>query len=117
MPRERPSSPILRARNHNGGRRGDHFQCRRADVDDLLERYLACEFDEIKNGFVVGAPVAIVSGKFENRLATVTGLEKGGRRIGVKLRGHNVTFNTTRGAIRPAFGFDLDRNNPDEVPS
>jgi transcription antitermination factor NusG len=35
-----------------------------ADVDDLFDRYQACEFDETKGGPPIGARVAIVEGKF-----------------------------------------------------
>ena len=38
----------------------------RADVEDLLHRYMAGEFDEVAKGPIpVGARVAIVEGKFE----------------------------------------------------
>jgi len=90
----------------------------RTDVDDLFDRYLAGEFDETKGGPPVGARVAIVESRFENWLATVTGLEKGGKQISVKLLGHRTTLNKLPGrALRPAFGSDLERSNPAEVPS
>jgi transcription antitermination factor NusG len=51
----------------------------RADVDDLFDRYLAGEFNETKGGPPIGARVAIVEGRFENWLATATGLAKDGK--------------------------------------
>ena len=84
----------------------------RADVEDFLHRYMAGEFDEIAKGPVpVGARVAIVEGKFENWLATVTGHEKGGR-LTLKLLGENVHVNKVSARnVRPAFGYDLKRTN------
>src|SRR5262245_21203059 len=90
----------------------------REDVLDLLERYLAGEFNETRGGPPIGARVAIVEGKFENWLATVTGIEKGGKQISVKLLRHKTTLNKLPGrALRPASGFDLERSNPEEVPT
>jgi transcription antitermination factor NusG len=84
----------------------------RADVEDLLHRYMAGEFDEVANGPVpVGARVTLLEGQFENWLATVTAREKGGR-VTVKLLGKNVHVNhLTRHGVAPAFGFDLERDN------
>ncbi|WP_369726741.1 transcription termination/antitermination protein NusG [Bradyrhizobium sp. LLZ17] len=88
----------------------------RPDVEALLHRYMAGEFDEVAYGPVpVGARVAIVQGQFENWLATVTGQERGGK-LTLKLLGRNVQVSrVSPHDVRPAFGFDLDRQNPDEV--
>jgi transcription antitermination factor NusG len=88
----------------------------RADVEDLLHRYMAGEFDEVAKGLIpVGARVAIVEGKFENWLATVTGQEKGGK-LTLKLLGQNVHLNrVSPRTVRPAAGFDLKREYPEEV--
>jgi transcription antitermination factor NusG len=90
----------------------------RDEVNDLLDRYLAGEFNETRKGAPpIGARVAIIEGRFENWLATVTGLEKGGKQISVKLLGHKTTLNKLpRRALRPALGFDLGRSNHEEVP-
>ncbi|WP_316214931.1 transcription termination/antitermination protein NusG [Bradyrhizobium sp. SZCCHNR2035] len=86
----------------------------RADVEDLLHRYMAGEFDEVARGPIpVGARVAIVKGKFEGWLATVTADETGGRRLTVKLLGQNVHLGRVpRDSVKPAFGFDLERTSP-----
>jgi transcription antitermination factor NusG len=62
------------------------------DVDDLFDRSLTGEFNETKGGLTIGARVAIVAGKFENWLATVTGIEKGGQPLaGVTIqRSHRI---------------------------
>ena len=95
---------------------GEPWPVKRSDVDDLMHRYLAGEFDEIKNGpLPVGARVAIVAGKFENWLATVT--KAGDRRATVKLKGTRQHVNDiSLKSLRPAFGSDLQRSNPDDVP-
>ena len=86
----------------------------RADVEDFLERYLLGEFDEVTGKPVpIGARVAIVEGKFDNWLATVTGRQKGGG-LTVKLLGRNVHLGKLPvSSVRPATGFDLERGNPD----
>jgi hypothetical protein len=82
----------------------------------LFDRYLAGEFNETKDGPPIGARVAIVEGRFDNWLATVTDLEKGGK-FSAKLPGHKTTLNKLPGrALRPAFGSDLERSNPEKVP-
>lgn len=88
----------------------------RADVEDLLHRYMAGEFDEVTNAAVpIGGRVVITEGQFESWLATVTAREKGGR-VTVKLLGKNVHVNRlTRHAVAPAFGFDLARDNSERV--
>jgi transcription antitermination factor NusG len=49
-------------------------------VEDLLRRYLAGEFDAVANAAIpIGARVMILEGEFDNLLATVTGIGKGGR--------------------------------------
>jgi transcription antitermination factor NusG len=82
----------------------------RADVEDLLSRYLAGEFDQVANEAIpIGARVCIVEGKFDNWLATVTGRGKGGR-FTVKLLGENVHLNKVSPySVRPALGSDLSR--------
>ena len=86
----------------------------RGDVEDFLERYLLGEFDEVTGkGIPIGARVAIVEGKFDNWLATVTGREKGGG-VTVKLLGKNIHVNKLlASSVRPATGFDLERGNPE----
>jgi hypothetical protein len=80
-------------------------------------RYLAGEFNETKGGPPIGARVAIVEGKFENWLATVTAREKGGH-LTIKILGSNLHVNRMSPyAIRPAAGFDLARAWPDHKPS
>jgi transcription antitermination factor NusG len=88
----------------------------RAEVEDLLARYLAGEFDEVASEAIpIGARVCLVEGQFDNWLATVTGRGKGGR-LTVKLLGKNVHLNkVSESSIRPASGFDLLRANPDAV--
>jgi hypothetical protein len=85
----------------------------RADVEDLLSRYLAGEFDQVANGGIpLGARVCIVEGQFDSLLATVTAREKGGR-LSLKLLGKNVNVNrVSPRTVRPASGFDLKRQNP-----
>ena len=86
----------------------------RADVEDFLERCLLGEFDKVAGKSIpLGARVAIVDGKFDNWLATVTGRDKGGA-LTVKLLGRNVHLNKLpASSVRPASGFDLDRGNPE----
>jgi len=81
----------------------------RTDIEGLLHRYMAGEFDAIKNAAIpIGARVAIVAGEFENWLATVTARERGGK-MTLKLLGKNLQVSkVTRYSVRPAFGFDLD---------
>jgi len=87
----------------------------RREVDDLFDRYLSGEFDEIKHGVPIGARVAIVAGKFEDWIATVTG-RSGKGRLTLKLLGKNVHVNDVSAkSVRPAFGYDLARGNPEEV--
>ncbi len=85
----------------------------RAEVEDLLHRYMAGEFDEVARVPIpVGARVAIVEGEFENWLATVTANEKGGK-LALKLLGRNVRVDhVLRHSVRPALGFDLARDEP-----
>jgi hypothetical protein len=65
----------------------------RADVDELLSRYLVGEFDQVANETIpVGARVCLVEGQFDNWLAAVTGGEKGGR-FTMKLLGEDVHLN------------------------
>jgi hypothetical protein len=60
--------------------------------------------------------VAIVEGWFENRLATVTAREKGGK-LTLKLRGRNVRVDhVARHSLRPAFGFDFESRTSEKVP-
>ncbi|MGJ5074557.1 hypothetical protein [Bradyrhizobium oligotrophicum] len=70
------------------------------------------EFDAVANEPVpVGARVAIVEGKFENWLATVTAREKGGK-LTLKLLGQNVRVDhVLRQSVQPAFGYDLERQS------
>ncbi|WP_316219400.1 transcription termination/antitermination protein NusG [Bradyrhizobium sp. SZCCHNR2026] len=85
----------------------------RVDVEDLLHRQMAGEFDEVARCPVpVGARVAIVEGEFENWLATVTAREKGGK-LTLTLLGQSVRMDhvSTR-AVRPALGFDWERRTP-----
>jgi transcription antitermination factor NusG len=113
-------SPVMAARGVEAiiSSGGTPWPMPRREVDNLFDRYLSGEFDEVKRGFPVGARVAIVAGEFENWIATVTGLEKGGKQISVKLLGHKATLNKLPGrALRPAFGTDLDRGNPREMPA
>lgn len=88
----------------------------RREVDNLFDRYLSGEFDETALGPVpVGARVKIVEGKFENWLATVTGHKKGGA-LSLKILGQNLHVNKAPArSVRPAFGFDLKRDNPEPV--
>jgi hypothetical protein len=82
----------------------------RVDVEDLLSRCLAGEFDQVANEAIpIGARVCIVEGKFDNWLATITGRGKGGR-FTVKLLGKNEFVNKLSAAsLHPASGFDLSR--------
>jgi len=91
-----------------------------ASVDVAI---LAHMYHEIENPFeflyrlrpslAPGARVAIVEGKFDNWLATVTGREKGGG-VTVKLLGKNIHVNKLpASSVRPATGFDLERGNPE----
>jgi hypothetical protein len=82
----------------------------RADVEELLSRHLAGEFDQVANEAIpIGARVCLVEGRFDNWLATVTGREKGGR-FTVKLLGENVHLNKVSPySVRPALGSDLRR--------
>jgi transcription antitermination factor NusG len=90
----------------------------RRQVDRLFHAQLAGRFDETRGGPPVGARVAIVSGKFENWIATVTGIGHRGRQVSVKLLGHKTTIDKLPpGALRPAFGSDLEKSNPEEIPN
>jgi transcription antitermination factor NusG len=58
-------------------------------VEELLQRYMAGEFDQVANAAIpIGARVMILEGEFDNLLATVTGFGKGGRAT-VKLLDRN----------------------------
>lgn len=83
-----------------------------ADVEAVLHRYMAGEFDETTGSAPIGARVAIMAGKFENWIGTVT--QQKGRRVNVKLLGRNAHVNDVAlQNLRPAFGFDLGRENPE----
>ncbi|WP_315729023.1 transcription termination/antitermination protein NusG [Bradyrhizobium sp. SZCCHNS2015] len=90
----------------------------RAEVEDLLHRQMAGEFDEVARGPIpVGARVAIVEGQFENWLATVTARGRGGK-LSLKLVGKSVTFDqVSPHEVRPALGFGSDRTNRERGPT
>ncbi len=61
----------------------------RLEVEDLLHRYMAGEWDEVANGLLpLGARVRIVESQFDNMLATIT--KSRGRSHVVKLLGSNT---------------------------
>lgn len=92
--------------------RGSPCVIARKDVEGLMRRYLAGEFDQVANEAIpIGARVVLVEGKFNNWLATVTGREKGGR-MTVKLVGSDQELEKIpRQSIAPAAGSDLKRDN------
>jgi transcription antitermination factor NusG len=82
----------------------------RADVENLLQRYLNGAFDETAGALPIGARVCLMDGKFENWLATVTGRTAGGRYT-VKPIGQQVELRRVyQHSLRPAVGFDLTRS-------
>ncbi len=85
----------------------------RADVEAVLHRYLAGEFDETTGSAPIGARVSIVAGEFDNWLATVTGVGKGDR-VSLKILGKNIRLDRVKlRHVRPAEGFSLARGNPE----
>ena len=88
----------------------------RADVKDLLARYLNGDFDTTRGGLIpIGARVCIMEGQFENWLATVTGRTAGGRYT-VKPMGQQVELRKAyQHSLRPAAGFDLARSTRSDI--
>jgi len=70
-------------------------------VESLLHRYMAGEFDEIKDGKVpVGARIRVMEGEFHNMLATVVSTK--GNRVDFKLMGENRIERTHQNNVRAA---------------
>ncbi|WP_316196304.1 MULTISPECIES: transcription termination/antitermination protein NusG [unclassified Bradyrhizobium] len=88
----------------------------RAEVEDLLHRQMAGEFDEVAKGPIpVGARVAIVEGEFENWLATVTERVRGGK-LSLRLLGGKVGLTgISSRSVRAASPFDLARSMHNEI--
>ncbi|MGJ4997290.1 transcription termination/antitermination protein NusG [Bradyrhizobium sp. HKCCYLS3077] len=86
----------------------------RAEVEDLLHRQMAGEFDEIDHVPIpVGARVAIVEGEFENWLATVTAYEKD-RKLLVRFHNGRREKIIARNSVRPAFGYYVRHTRRDQ---
>lgn len=70
-------------------------------VEDMLQRYMAGEFDEIANGHIpVGARIRIIEGEFENMLATVT--RSRGRRVDFRMLGDARVLRIDQSSVRAA---------------
>lgn len=82
----------------------------RAEVEDLLSRYIAGAFDETRGEAIpIGGRVCMMDGPFENWIATVTGRSAGGRYT-VKPKGQQLELRKVyEHSLRPAVGFDLTR--------
>lgn len=70
-------------------------------VEDLLQRYLKGEWDEVTNkALPLGARVRIVEGECEDMLATIT--QHSGGKIAAKLLGTNIYKKLYAGNVRAA---------------
>lgn len=73
----------------------------RDEVEALLHRYLAGEFDEVTNaGIPLTARIMVVEGKWAGMLGTVTNIRK--RQTTIKVDGQRAFVDLPQSALRPA---------------